>query len=108
MPLLTLMQPKKRNKCRQWKNRPKVSSKLSKDFPWEVVLRFLGDHPRSLILLQMVDKNLNNLISTDNRLWLSKFNKEIKNTAYCNRTVKDPTCAYGSRISTVCLCILAL
>jgi hypothetical protein len=84
------MQPNKKNKGRQWKHRPKVSSNLSKDFPWEVVLRFLRDHPRSLILLQMVDKNLKNLISTDDGLWLSKFNKEIKNTAFCNRTVKDP------------------
>lgn len=84
------MQPHKRNKDRQWKSRPKVSSNLSKDFPWEVVLRFLKDHSRSLILLQMVDKNLNHLISTDNRLWLSVFNREIKHTAYCVRTVSDP------------------
>jgi hypothetical protein len=84
------MEPKKRIKDRQWKHRPKVSSRLSKDFPWEVVLRFLKDHARSLIILQMVDKNLNNLISIDNKLWLYIFNREIKNTAYCIRTIKDP------------------
>lgn len=84
------MQPKKRNRDRQWKTRPKVSSNLSKDFPWEVVLRFLKDHPRSLILLQMVDKNLYNLISTDNKMWLSIFRREIKHTAYCIRTIQDP------------------
>lgn len=84
------MEPKKRNRDRQWRHRPKVSSNLSKDFPWEVVLRFLNSHSRSLILLQMVDKNLNHLISTDTRLWLSKFNKEIKHTAYCVRSTHDP------------------
>jgi hypothetical protein len=38
----------------------------------------------------MVDKNLNHLISTDDALWISKFRKEIKNTAYCVRTINDP------------------
>ena len=84
------MEPKKKNRDRKWKHRPKVSSNLSKDFPWEVVLRFLGGHPRSLILLQMVDKNLNHLISTDYKLWIAKFNKEIKHTAYCVRSITDP------------------
>ena len=84
------MEPKRRNKDRQWKRRPKVSTNISKDFPWEVVLRFLTGHARSLILLQMVDKNLNHLISTDNQLWVSKFKKEIKNTAYCIRSINDP------------------
>ena len=84
------MEPKKRSRGRQWRHRPKVSSTLSKDFPWEVVLRFLSGHARSLILLQMVDKNLNHLISTDNKLWLDKFKREIKYTAYCIRTIQDP------------------
>ncbi len=84
------MESKKRNRGRQWKHRPKVSSTLSRDFPWEVVLRFLEYHPRSLILLQMVDKNLNQLLSSDSKLWLSKFNKEIKFTAYCVRSITDP------------------
>lgn len=84
------MEPKKRKRDRQWKNRSKVSPNLSKDFPWEVVLRFLKDHYRSLILLQMVDKNLNHLISTDNKLWLSIFNREIRHTAYCIRSIRDP------------------
>lgn len=84
------MEPKRRNRDRQWKHRPKVSSNLSKDFPWEIVLRFLNNHSRSLILLQMVDKNLKHLISTDNKLWLIKFNKEIKHTAYCVRSIQDP------------------
>ena len=84
------MEPKRRNKDRQWKHRPKVSSNLSKDFPWEVVLRFLGEHSRSLILLQMVDKNLRHLITTDDKLWLSIFKREIKSHAYCVRSVNDP------------------
>ena len=84
------MEPKKKSKDRKWKNRPKVSSNLSKDFPWEVVLRFLHGHARSLILLQMVDKNLNHLISTDHKLWVSIFKREIKFQAYCIRTVQDP------------------
>lgn len=84
------MEPKRRNRGRQWRNRPKVSSNLSKDFPWEVVLRFLKDHARSLILLQMVDKNLNHLITTDHALWLKVFRQEIKSHAYCTRSIKDP------------------
>ncbi len=83
------MQPKKKNKDRQWKNKAKVSSRLSKDFPWEIVLRFLKGHPRSLILLQMVDKNLYNLISTDHTFWLGVFKREIRHTAYCVRAIKD-------------------
>jgi hypothetical protein len=84
------LETKKRNRDRQWKHRPKVSSRLSKDFPWEVVLRFLKDHYKSLILLQMVDKNLNHLVSTDNALWLAIFKKEISQTAYCIRSINDP------------------
>ena len=84
------MESKKRNRDRQWKRRPKVSPTISKEFPWEVVLRFLTGHARSLILLQMVDKNLNYLICNDNKLWVAKFNKEIKNTAYCVSAIKDP------------------
>ena len=83
------MEPKKRNRDRQWKHRPKVSSNLSKDFPWGVVLRFLGDHARSLILLQMVDKNLNHLITTDYKLWVGIFKREIKSHAYCVRSISD-------------------
>lgn len=84
------MEPKRRNKDRQWRNRQKVSSNLSKDFPWEVVLRFLKGHSRSLILLQMVDKNLRHLITTDHTLWLDIFKREIKSHAYCVRSIKDP------------------
>jgi hypothetical protein len=83
------MEPKKRAKGREWKKRPKVHSNISKDFPWEVVLRFL-QHPRSLIMLQMVDKNLYHLIKRDHKLWLSIFKREIFNQAYCVRTIKDP------------------
>jgi len=32
------LQPKKKQRDRQWRNRPKVCATLSKDFPWEVVL----------------------------------------------------------------------
>lgn len=84
------MEPKKRNRDRKWRNRPKVCSGLSKDFPWEIVLRFLSRHSRSLILLQMVDKNLNNLITTDHKLWLDTFKREIKSHAYCIRSITDP------------------
>lgn len=84
------MEPKKRNKDRQWRNRPKVSSNLSKDFPWEVVLRFVKGHARSIILLQMVDKNLKNLIQTDHKFWLETYRKEISSHAFAVRSVKDP------------------
>jgi hypothetical protein len=84
------MEPKKRNRDRQWRNRSKVSESLSRDFPWEVVLRFLKGHPRSLILLQMVDRNLRHLITTDHRLWSDIFTREIKSHAYCVKSIHDP------------------
>ena len=84
------MEPKRRNRDRQWKHRTKVSSNLSKDFPWEVVLRSVKGHARSMILLQMVDKNLRNLIQTDHVFWLQLYKKEMASYAYAVRSVIDP------------------
>jgi hypothetical protein len=82
--------PKKSRKSREWKNRNKVSSNLSKDFPWEIILSHLQGHARSLILLQMVDKNLYHLISTDHVFWLKQFKRHLSNKAFCVQQVSDP------------------
>ena len=50
----------------------------------------LKHHARSLILLQMVDKNLHHLISTDHAFWLEKFKRCLSNKAFCVQEVKDP------------------
>jgi hypothetical protein len=43
-----------------------------------------------MILLQMVDKNLYNLISTDHAFWLKVFKRCLNNKAFCVQEVKDP------------------
>ncbi len=75
---------------RSWQRRHKVPSCLSKDFPWEVVLRFLQDHPRSLILLQMVDRNLRSVLSTDHLLWARIYKRHFYYKAFMSVRVRDP------------------
>jgi hypothetical protein len=59
----------KRRRTRQWVHRKKVSAIMSERFPWNVVFGHLKGHPRSLILVQMVDKNFSGLIRADVVLW---------------------------------------
>ena len=82
--------PKRRKQDRVWKSRSKVSAGVSKDFPWETVLSFLRDHKRSMILLQMVDRNLRGLIANDHGYWLKIFRWHLSNKAFCVQEVKDP------------------
>ena len=92
MPLLPARSlcPKKRSKGRQWKTRSKVPSNISKDFPWEIILSFLNRHARSLILLQMVDKNLHSIITTNHQLWLGIFKSRLNHLSTCIQEIKDP------------------
>jgi hypothetical protein len=82
--------PKRKRQDRAWKARSKVSANISKDFPWEIVLSFLRNHKRSMILLQMVDRNLRRVITTDHKYWLRIFKWHLSNKAYCVQEVKDP------------------
>ena len=77
-----------RERC--WQRRNKVSSCLSKDFPWEIVLRFLQDHPRSLILLQMVDRNLRHVITRDHLFWAGIYKRHFYYKAFMSVKVNDP------------------
>ena len=52
------MRKRPRPRDRAWQRRPKVGSAISGNFPWEIVLKFLTNHPRSLIILQLVDSVL--------------------------------------------------
>jgi hypothetical protein len=90
MPTPRSLCPKKSRKTREWKKRSKVGSNLSKDFPWEIVLSHLQHHARSLILLQMVDKNLNHILTTDHAFWLKKFKSTFFYKAFCVNLVEDP------------------
>lgn len=81
---------KRKTRDRTWQRRQKVSSCTSKDFPWEIVLRHLQDHPRSLILLQMTDKNLRQVITTDHLLWAGIYRKHFYYKAYTSVQVTDP------------------
>lgn len=81
---------KRPTRDRSWQRRRKVSSCLSKDFPWEVVLRFLQGHPRSLILLQMVDRNLRQVIAADHLLWAGVYKRHFFYKAFMSIRVRDP------------------
>ena len=84
------LRPKSRKKDRVWGNRPKVSSCLSKNFPWEVVIGWLKMHPRSMIILQMVDRNLRHTIQTNDLMWTEWFNRSVRSKSFLNRGVSDP------------------
>lgn len=83
------MRPHRMPPPRRWARRPKVSSCLVAGFPWEVVFKHLCTHPRSLILLQMVDKNLAHAICTNHALWRSVFKRDVYRAAYATREVKQ-------------------
>jgi len=80
-------QPKK---TREWKRRCKVSSEISRNFPWDVIISHLVKHPQSLVLLQMVDKNLNSVLKVDHPLWVRLFRRHLQKTAFVNSAVEDP------------------
>ena len=71
------MVPAKRRRIRSWKNRKKVSVCISSNFPWNLIFKFLKDHPRSMILIQMVDKNFSHVVRTDFPLWKGVYLKLI-------------------------------
>jgi len=83
------MRPHKMQRVRRWACRDKVSACLVSNFPWEVVFRHLVEHPRSLILMQMVDKNLSRAIRADDALWRSVFRSHIFRSAYAAVEVKQ-------------------
>lgn len=81
-PLLAPMRPHKMQRGRRWACRDKVSACLVANFPWEIVFKHLMWHPRSLILMQMVDKNLSHAIRSNDALWRSVFRSHVYRTAH--------------------------
>lgn len=75
---------------RTWKNRAKVSACTSALFPWEAVLGHLGSHPRSLILLQMVNRHLRQLLATDHPFWQRIYARNFFVKSYLAKRVRDP------------------
>lgn len=83
------LRPAKRTRTCTWARRKKASACTVSNFPWEIVISHLKMHPRSLILLQMVDKNLNNVLVNNHVLWLTIYKKYIYRTAFCQSRVMD-------------------
>ena len=82
------MKRRKPPRTREWKRRDKVSACTSTNFPWEVVFQILlVKSPRSLVILQMVDKNLRSLLAAERTIWIRIFKRYIYSTAYVNTKV---------------------
>ena len=84
------MRKRPRPRDRAWQRRPKVGSAISGNFPWEIVLKFLTNHPRSLIILQLVDRNLRAVLRDNHLLWIAIYKKHFYYKAFMNRRVRDP------------------
>ena len=82
------MKRRKPPRTREWKRRDKVSACTSANFPWEVVFQILFvKSPRSLVLLQMVDRNLRALLAAERTIWIRVFRAYIFSTAYITTKV---------------------
>ena len=82
---------KRKTRDRAWQLRKnKVPPRIARDFPWEIVVRFLQRHPRSLILLQMVDRNLRQVLRADNSLWATVYSHHFFHRSYLSHRVRDP------------------
>ena len=85
--------PLRRNKQardRTWRNRHKVSACTSALFPWEVVVGHLSRHPRSLILMQMVNRPLRQLLASSHAFWQGVYKRNFFYKAYLTKQVRDP------------------
>ena len=76
---------------RSWQLRPKVGWVISGNFPREIVLKFLITHPCSLIILQLVDKNLLAVLRDNHAHWImiAIYKKHFYYKAFMNRQVCD-------------------
>lgn len=85
------MKRRKPPRTREWKRRDKVSACTSSLFPWETVFEILFKiSPRSLVLLQMVNKSLNIIMGAERNLWVRVFRRFIYTTAYNSTKVYSP------------------
>ena len=81
------MRPAKMARTRKWPRRNKPASRIVAGFPWETVFKFLVDHPRSMILMHMVDKNLRFQLINDHRLWTAIFKRHVYRIQYVFKRV---------------------
>lgn len=85
------MKRRKPPRTREWKRRDKVSACTSANFPWETVFQILfRTSPRSLVLLQMVDRNLRAVLAAERMLWVRIFRRHLFSTAYLTTKVHSP------------------
>jgi hypothetical protein len=86
------MRRRKPPRTREWKRRDKVSACTSTNFPWETVFLWLfSKSPRSLVMLQMVDKNLRGLLAQEQTMWVRVYRRYLMSlTAYLTTKVPSP------------------
>jgi hypothetical protein len=86
------MRRRKPPRTREWKRRDKVSACTSANFPWETVFLWLfSKSPRSLVMLQMVDKNLRALLAQEQTIWVRVYRRYLMSfTAYLTTKVPSP------------------
>lgn len=75
--------------ARQWARRDKAPACMLANFPWEVIFRRLSRHPRSLILMQMVDKNLAQRLGSDHELWAMIFKRDLYSSHFATVQVRQ-------------------
>jgi hypothetical protein len=80
---------KKARPPRQWKRREKPSPCMMSNFPWETVFQHLLAHPRSLIMMQMVDKGLAWRLAKDHHLWNKIFRRHLYRCSHLDRQIKQ-------------------
>jgi hypothetical protein len=81
-PVGVMVPLKRRNvaKIRRWPHKKKVSSNISKEFPWEVIVSYLKNSVsgiQALVRLQMVDKNLRQVLRSNRSLWRDIFKTHV-------------------------------
>lgn len=88
----SVMRPlkRRRGRDRKWAARHKVSACTAVNFPWEVVMGFVSDHSRSVILMQMVSKGLRQTLLSDHFFWQRLYSRDFHVKAYLCQRVRDP------------------
>ena len=81
------MRPAKMRCIRRWSRREKAPPRLVARFPWEIVFGFMVGHHRSLILMQMVDRNLRHQLINNHALWVTIFKRHVYRMPYVTKRV---------------------
>jgi hypothetical protein len=86
------MKCKKAKHIRSWPRKKKVSANLSKNFPWEIILDHLRKSQKgvyALVMLQLVDKNLRQVIRNQVLMWTDIFKRMIYKRSFYAKVMDD-------------------